>query len=636
MARRLVKFLSLLLLLLCGNKRLTAQVIELGNEQSLSQPIPLYLNYASFYIDSAGALPVESIAAQTFQPYSHYFPVIPKHLPVNKATWLKFQVQSNYATDTSIIFYPGFQNNVTMYYAAGGRFTKIAEGGNLIPASKLTEEGMRQAISISLPARVLSTYFISIMNSTEYHVSEFKPYLMSKAMLYELQGRLQNNNKKNDIVFFIGIGMFLIMFIYIFIKWLYQKDIAYLYYAITIAFGAAFFIANYQEEENNLVCFSENPLINYLLSDFFLFISLVAYWQFVRHFLYIDAAIPKLSAFIQRVSYAIAAFAVVSLFYGFAYKNLMGIGFIDSVAGVVIIIGGIYVFFSIRKIRSRLRNFIYGGMLCLIFFSSLASLYEALKNTQWEIFKNLSGSMPLVMMGKIGEMLFFTFGLAYRNKLEMQEQTDLRLQMANAEMKALRAQMNPHFIFNCMHIIDAYIFKQQPENASRFLNKFSKLIRQVLENSSQPLIVLQKELDSLSLFTELEQERYDNSFDVSFDVSQKLLNDNYKIPPLLIQPYVENAILHGLRHKKGERGKLKISVEETTTDILIIIADNGIGRIASQNIKALNGIEHTSMALELTQQRLNMLPQKGSVQITDYFDAHTEGTSVQIQLPKIL
>ena len=613
-----------------------AQVIELGSEQSLFQPIPLYLNYASFYVDSAAAMPVQSIAAQTFRPYSHYFQLIPKHLPVNKMIWMKFQVQSNYANDTSIIFYPGFQNNMTVYQGADGRFTKIAEGGNLIPASRLTVEGMRQAIAISLPARAMSTYFISIKNSTEYHVSEFKPYLMSKALVYELQGRTQNNNKKNDIVFFIGIGMFLIMFIYIFIKWLYQKDVAYLYYAITIVFAAAFFVSNYQEEENNLVYFTESPLINYLLSDFFLFISLVAYWQFVRHFLYIDTAIPKLSAFIQRVSYAIAAFAVISLFYAFAYKNLMGIGFIDSVAGVAIIIGGIYVFFSIRKIRSRLRNFIYGGMLCLIFFSSLASLYEALKGTSWEIFKNLSGSMPLVMIGKIGEMLFFTFGLAYRNKLEMQEQTDLRLQMANAEMKALRAQMNPHFIFNCMHIIDAYIFKQQPDNASRFLNKFSNLIRQVLENSSQPMISLQKELDSLTLFTELEQERYDNSFDVSLDVSQKLLNDNYKIPPLLIQPYVENAILHGLRHKKVERGMLKISLEATALDILITIADNGIGRTAAQKIKELNGVQHTSMALELTRQRLNMLPQKGTVEITDHFDANTAGTSVQIHLPKIL
>ena len=636
MTRRLIKWLSLFLLLLCSNNRSLAQTIVLGNEQNLSQPLPLYLNYAVFYIDSAGVMPDESITTQTFHPYSYYFYSVPKHLPVNKTTWLKLQVQSNYTNDTSIVFYPGFQNNITVYYAVGGRFTKIAEGGNLIPASRLTIEAMRQAIAIALPAGVMSTYFIRIKNRTTYHVSEFKPYLMNRASAYELLARLQNSNRANDIVFFVGIGMFLIMFIYIFIKWLYQKDIAYLYYAITIVSGAAFFIANYMEEANNLVYFTEYPLLNYLFSDFFLFISLVAYWQFVRHFLYINTAIPKLSVFIRTVSYSIAVFAVISLCYALVYKNLMGVGIIDTVAGVVIIIGGIYVFFSIRKIKSPLRNFIYGGMLCLILFSILASLYEALKDTQWEIFKKLSGSVPLVMMGKIGEMLFFTIGLAYRNKLEMKDQADLLTQMADAEMKALRAQMNPHFIFNCMHIIDAYIFKQQPDNASRFLNKFSKLIRQVLENSSQPSISLQKELDSLTLFSELEQERYDNSFDVSFDVPQKLLNDNYKIPPLLIQPYVENAILHGLRHKKGERGILKISVEETARDILITIADNGIGRAAAQKIKALNGEEHTSMALELTQQRLNMLTQKGSVEITDRFDANTTGTSVQIHLPKIL
>lgn len=636
MARCFVKFISILILLHCSNNCLIAQTIVLGEAQNLSQPIPLYLTDALFFIDSTGTTPVESISTKTFHSYSHYFPVVPKHLPVNKSVWIKIDVQSNYANDTGIVFYSGFQNNITVYRAIAGSITKTADGGNLIPASRLTFNGMREAIIINLSANQLNTFFICIKNRTIYHVSEFKPYLMSKESAFELQQNHQKSNKINDMFFFIGIGMFFIIFLYIFIKWIYQKDIAYLYYAITIVFGAGFFICNYQEEANNLIWPTEHPLINYLLADFFLFISLIAYWQFVKHFLYIKKTNLKLAVFIQRVSYGIAFFAVFNIIYAFAYKNLMVIGLMDTVAGVAIIAGGIYVFIGIRRINSRLRNFIYGGMLCLILFSILASLYEALKDTRWEIFKSFSGSMPLVMMGKIGEMLFFTFGLAYRNKLEIEEQGDLRVQMADSEMKALRAQMNPHFIFNCMHVIDAYIFKEQPDNASRFLNKFSKLIRQVLENSSHPLILLQKELDSLSLFTELEQERYDNSFDVFINIQQKLLNENYKIPPLLIQPYVENAIQHGLRHKKDGKGLLNITAQENDEGILIIIADNGIGRVAAQKIKELNETEHTSMALELTQRRLNMLPLKGSVEIIDYFDNHKTGTSVQIILPKIL
>ena len=636
MIGRLIKFILFLCLLHCSNNCLIAQTIVLGEAQNLSQPIPLYLTDALFFIDSTGTTPVESISTKTFHSYSHYFQAVPKHLPVNKLIWIKIDVQSNYVNDTGIVFYSGFQNNVTVYSVISGSFTKIADGGNLIAATGLTFNGMREAILINLSANRLNNFFICIKNRTIYHVSEFKPYLMSKESAYELQQNHQKSNKINDMFFFIGIGMFFIIFLYIFIKWIYQKDIAYLYYAITIVFGAGFFICNYQEEANNLIWPTDHPLINYLLADFFLFISLIAYWQFVKYFLYIKKTNLKLAVFIQRVSYGIAFLAVFNIIYAFAYKNLMVIGLMDTVAGVAIIAGGIYVFIGIRRINSRLRNFIYGGMLCLILFSILASLYEALKDTRWEIFKSFSGSMPLVMMGKIGEMLFFTFGLAYRNKLEIEEQGDLRVQMADSEMKALRAQMNPHFIFNCMHVIDAYIFKEQPDNASRFLNKFSKLIRQVLENSSHPLILLQKELDSLSLFTELEQERYDNSFEVLINIPQKLLNVNYKIPPLLIQPYVENAIQHGLRHKKDGKGLLNITAQENDEGILIIIADNGIGRVAAQKIKELNETEHTSMALELTQRRLNMLPLKGSVEIIDYFDNHKTGTSVQINLPKIL
>ena len=133
----------------------------------------------------------------------------------------------------------------------------------------------------------------------------------------------------------------------------------------------------------------------------------------------------------------------------------------------------------------------------------------------------------------------------------------------------------------------------------------------------------------------LEQERFDYSFDAKFDIEQALLQQLYKVPPLLLQPYVENAILHGLRNNVNKRGRLVIAVKELGDLLSIKIADNGIGRAAAQQINQQQGKTHQSMAMELTMQRLSMLPGKGTLQILDNPILGETGTEVTITIPKM-
>lgn len=225
-----------------------------------------------------------------------------------------------------------------------------------------------------------------------------------------------------------------------------------------------------------------------------------------------------------------------------------------------------------------------------------------------------------------------------RIRREERKKTEFNRKVADAEMKALRAQMNPHFIFNCLNTIDAYILRNEQDNASRFLHKFSKLVRMVLENSGHKLVPLHKDLEALDLYIQLEQLRCAHAFDYRLDCPDEIRNGPYKIPPLLLQPYIENAILHGLRHKTG-KGLLTIRVEMTGEDLLVSITDNGIGRKKAGELKAANRPGHQSMGMKVTHDRIDIFnfahTRKASVRITDLLAGNGEpnGTRVDIVLP---
>jgi tetratricopeptide (TPR) repeat protein len=172
------------------------------------------------------------------------------------------------------------------------------------------------------------------------------------------------------------------------------------------------------------------------------------------------------------------------------------------------------------------------------------------------------------------------------------------------EMQALRAQMNPHFIFNCLSSINKFILKNEPDRASDYLTRFSRLIRMVLINSQKVLISLEDEIEMLRLYIEMEQLRFKNHFTYSITYTNDIKPGNILIPPLLLQPFCENAIWHGLMHRK-KPGQLSIAFAMTTGAALqCVITDNGIGRARAAEIKNESGEYRKSLGLKLTSERL--------------------------------
>ncbi len=216
--------------------------------------------------------------------------------------------------------------------------------------------------------------------------------------------------------------------------------------------------------------------------------------------------------------------------------------------------------------------------------------------------------------------------------------TRLKEELGVLEMKALRSQMNPHFLFNCMNSINRMILSGDNDHASRYLTKFSKLVRLMLENSENPRVSLQDELEMLTAYIDLEAIRFKGKIDYTIKVNDEVDKENTFIPSMLLQPFVENAIWHGLMHL-DKTGHLSISIHEKDNFLHCHIVDNGIGREASMKLTTHAKAKKKSLGIKLTEQRLRLLSQtkvKELIKIIDLKDEENRaaGTQVNILIPK--
>ena len=240
----------------------------------------------------------------------------------------------------------------------------------------------------------------------------------------------------------------------------------------------------------------------------------------------------------------------------------------------------------------------------------------------------------LLMLVSAAALIF----LAVRRRIgTIRRESAMKNKIAGSEMMALRAQMNPHFIFNCMNSIDGLITNNRKQEALDFLQKFSKLIRLVLENSQHQEVPLNQDLQALRLYIELEVVRSNYQFNYTFDIDRELQEQNYKIPPLLLQPYIENAIIHGLRNKDAGDGILSVRIRKAGDAIMITIEDNGIGRKKAMQLNKDNLKAHQPLGMKVTEKRLELIKISSrmdvSIEVIDSNVLDETGTKVTIILP---
>lgn len=216
-----------------------------------------------------------------------------------------------------------------------------------------------------------------------------------------------------------------------------------------------------------------------------------------------------------------------------------------------------------------------------------------------------------------------------RKQLELKDQFNSKLK--ESEMTILRSQMNPHFIFNSLNSINHYIITNEKKLASDYLTMFAKLIRNILENSKNTSISLKSELETLKLYLKLESVRLENKFDFIIQHPEIVDLDFISIPPLIIQPFVENAIWHGIQEKDGQ-GMIEISVHQLSeSEICITITDNGIGRKAAA-LKKTSEKDHKSYGIDITIERVQFLNPLNKIVITDLYDQASSSTGTKVEL----
>ncbi|OBY63365.1 hypothetical protein LPB301_11120 [Polaribacter reichenbachii] len=328
---------------------------------------------------------------------------------------------------------------------------------------------------------------------------------------------------------------------------------------------------------------------------------------------------------------------------------------------------------AIYKFKDKINKFFIIGLVFFLGFSVIALCLSFVENYP---FTNID-PIGFFKIGVLLEAIILSIGLAYKyhnyrkerdnyNALliaELQKNDALKDQLNEklsekvenhklAEVQALYekqinelkltsllSQMNPHFIFNALNSIKLYIINHEPKIAAYYLNKFSKLIRKILEASTTKQVTLQEELETMDLYMTIENIRFSNEIDFNINVNEIIDLKAIQIPPLVLQPFLENALWHGLSSKKKNK-KISVSiVKKTKKHIQIIIEDNGIGRKASAKIKAEKSINRKSIGINLTKDRftnfVKNLQNDYTIIYEDLKDKNNKplGTKVIIELP---
>ena len=273
------------------------------------------------------------------------------------------------------------------------------------------------------------------------------------------------------------------------------------------------------------------------------------------------------------------------------------------------------------------------------------------KRFEWSEVKTI----PIQIRKKLTETLAFKFftiagilSMLYLLYLYRQRQmsreaeiaASFQKQITELQLNALQLQMNPHFVFNSINSINYFIIKNDRDQASNYLSKFSRLIRQILENSKSKLISLEQELEAINLYLEIEQLRLEGKFHFEIEIDEQVQLSSVQIPPLIIQPYIENAIWHGLMNKI-EPGHLLLYIKNSGDQVQFIIEDDGIGRKAASEINTGEGLKKQSLGTKITKDRLKYIEKmygiRTNVKIVDlvHMDGSSAGTRVIIDIPKI-
>ena len=434
----------------------------------------------------------------------------------------------------------------------------------------------------------------------------------------------------SEIYAWIRGGLF-ILFVYHFLIFLQNRANLYLYYSLYLLAFSIYLLKDVAV--NNVTLFE---YLNFSVQ----FLAFAAYVSFARDLLDSRLYLLKWDKFFEisvKVFLLLAfMFLVIQFFFGYKFQ----IKAYTLVAPFLTVFAIMTFYIILTKIKNN----------SAVYFVVGSIIYTLLANITF--LEHFIGKEPFIKIG-VESKLFIYIGLILQAIIfsviigsiikrieDKSKNAEIRLaiklkEMEELKMTALQSQMNPHFLFNSLNSINNFIIKSDVEKASDYITKFSKLIRVILNSSSSPTSTLSDELEILALYVKLEQMRVSGGFEYIVKVDDTLSLENIKVPPLFLQPFIENAIWHGIMKVEGEK-IIELTIKEEDNNVLCIVEDNGIGINKAKELSHMSQ-KRKFFGAEATENRIRILYQNKDVHILtkDISSNIKTGTQVSIKFPLV-
>ncbi|TYB79785.1 histidine kinase [Bizionia myxarmorum] len=572
---------------------------------------------------------------------------------IEKSLWLKFEIENSSKDTISVYLFS--DHAYTLIYQQINKDYKNFKNGLHIPLTERTNKKERVFTEVIVPPFQKSQIYVRMdIKRVKAHQT---PAIYSEIGYWKSVSSMYNDQQNSiGFIYFYIIALATIL-VFSLVFWFRLNKKLYLYYIGYLFFQIiyGFLVLNYTLAPFPNF-FKYTPNLAYNLFEPVQFIFIGFYILFIMQLLQVKRYDHLLAKTLHYLGIICLVYAVTNL--AFSYFILGGKYYViifTIVRFIILPINFILIFWVIYKVKHPLLNYFIIGQTCF-FVGALLSTYIAYNNLHFVTghFFNFKESPNIIFqIGLLAEVFCFSLALVknvlilQKEKAEtndalikqlqenqmlqramnleldgkVQKKTDELIQLYSeierereqkikddftqkireTEMIALRSQMNPHFIFNSMSAIKSLIMTQRNDDAISYLDDFSSLLRGILQNSNRQKITVEEELEILDLYLSIEKSRIGPNFNYTIQVESKETLSQYEIPPLLLQPIVENAIWHGLQPSLKAHKKLDI-IFDTTRNLKIIIEDNGIGRKESAKKKKL----HESMGTTIVQDRLTL------------------------------
>ncbi|MBO9731815.1 MAG: histidine kinase [Chitinophaga sp.] len=650
--------------------------------------------YISTLISHHQSFTAAQVSEQTFVHQAGIFHNNPKNNGRVNDCWLRLTIKNQSNKPLLCQLFSGWHDYMYWYSQAPGDIPQLLMQTGLMLDTGGVERWNHYAFNVNVPAGELRTFYLHIINKS-YNENALMPTLFNSATYAAFRNTQLDTYRKEAVIIQVLLGMLMVFFSISVINYIQLPDRSYIYFAAYVLGLILFFALRLESKPYQLSFFHRWPMLKYYWDiPGLLFCFYLMYLLFGNTFLNLTERYP----FMERVFTWVAAVVgglIILCMYCIAEEQYHLPTIIYSYVYFITLVPLLAVFFALAK-RSRhhplVRFFLYGSV-CLYLACFGSFLMHIRPLGLLSALGELAAPTMLLIGGVLLQAMFFLAGLSYRNKLvhlertrtqellikqlnknkelqrklneqleelvkeqtteilrkkqELEEQRKIQLEteydkkLTEIELKAIRAQINPHFIFNCLNSIQLFVMQRDYEYAQKYLSDFSYLIRKTLDFSRRNFISLADEITYLNTYLGLEKMRFENRMEYEIIVDPVIATAELEIPAMLLQPYVENAVKHGMTNPKQPTGQLSIFFNQVAADMLeCVIADNGIGIARSKSLRMLPK-HHQSSGMEISQNRAELLNKMYNTEIhIEIIDRSSEdesdsGTVVKILIPQL-